>query len=111
MVRRIDVIGRHLVLGVDAASEEDAGVASVEEGSTEEILGGTVSIVVAPVAGFAPGERIFHPSHGIIDDAMIAIHVNKIFSSLVGVGHIGGMAYTAPGVHPLGSDALGIFGP
>ena len=91
MRRRVYIVGDHLVLGVDTASEEDAGFLAIEEGSTEEILRGTVSITVTPVAGVASGQGIRHVSDGIIDNTMVAIHINEEFVACIGIGHVGFM--------------------
>ena len=106
----VHVIGCHLVAGIDAAGEEDAGLAAVEEGCSEEVFRGAVAVAVAPVAGFATGKGILHRSHCIVDDAVVAIHIYKVFATGVGVCHIGGVAHAAAGVHALGAYALGVFG-
>ena len=56
---RVDVVGRKLMHGVAPASEEDAGMASVEEGRTEIMLRGAVSDDAAsPVAILTASEWI-----------------------------------------------------
>ena len=44
----IDVIGYHLVTGIDTASQEDAGLTAVQIGRTEEVFRRTVTIAVTP---------------------------------------------------------------
>ena len=44
----IHVVGNHLVAGIDAAGEEDAGLLAVKVGGTEEILRRAVAVAIAP---------------------------------------------------------------
>ena len=48
MSRRVDVIGNHLMTCVYTTGEEDAGMATIEERSTYEILALAVAVIVAP---------------------------------------------------------------
>ena len=51
----------HVVLRIAAATQEDERMATIQEGCTEVVLGGTVSIAVAPVVGIATRQGIGHP--------------------------------------------------
>ena len=44
----IHVVGYHLVAGIDTACQEDAGLATVQIGRSEEEFAGAVSVTVTP---------------------------------------------------------------
>ena len=89
MCGRIYIVGGHLVFGIDTASEEDAGFLAVEERRSEEIFGRTVSVTVAPVAGAATCQGVGHVPHSVVNDAVVAIHIDKEFVACIGISHIG----------------------
>ena len=82
----IYVQGYHLVAGVDASGQEDAGLAAIEIGSAEEMLGRAVAVAVAPcgvqvgLSGFESLQRIIHRHVG---HAGLTIHIHQVFSTLV----------------------------
>ena len=63
---RIDIVGHHLVAGVDASCKEDARVAPIEDGGAEEVLRRAVAIAITPssvkavLARLETLERVFH---------------------------------------------------
>ena len=79
----IYVVGNHLVAGVDAARQEDAGLTAVEIGSAEEELRTAVTIAVAPgavqvaLARFQTLQRIGYALIGLARDA---VHIDEVFA-------------------------------
>ena len=118
----VHVVGNHLVAGVDAAGQEDAGLAAVEIWRAEEVLRRAVAVAVAPcgaevgLASLESGQRI---GQFLIDLAGQAVEIEQIFGAGVGEGHgRGAHKVVAHGVrgavghvddHGIGSaqDALG----
>ena len=45
---RVNIVGNHLVARIDAAGQEDAGLAAVQIRGAEEVLRGTMAVAVAP---------------------------------------------------------------
>ena len=101
---RIHIIGYHLVTGVDASRQEDAGLASVEIGSSEEIFGRTVSIAIAPLCFQTALPRL--QSHQGVVEHLIGfggetVEIEQIFcaimhkplSALCGTVVLGGITY------------------
>ena len=72
--------------GVDASRQEDAGVATIQIGCAKEVLGGTVSVAVAPrlrQIGLTVLEAFQWVVHNLIGLARRAIHVDKELVALV----------------------------
>ena len=84
--RRIDIVGNHLMARIDAASQEDAGVATVEERSAHEVFARAMTIVVAPsrflrtLAALQPGKRIVLDP---IRAARLPVQIDEVLSPRV----------------------------
>ena len=93
----VHVEGAHLVAGIAAAAEEDAGLAAVEEGCAEVVLRRAVARVgLAPGGGIVglalleAGQRVGHrrPVVGAVPGvglARRAVQIEQVLGSLVGV--------------------------
>ena len=99
------VVGHHLVAGVDAAGQEDAGLAAVEIGGAEEVFRGAVAVAVAPggvevgLAGLQTAQRILHHLIGLageaveVDEVLIALEDEPLAAAPGGVAVVlGGVA-------------------
>ena len=80
---RVYIIGNHLMTGIDAAGQEDARLASIEIGSTEEVLRGTMAVAVAPslvnisLAAFQKLQRI---RQALIGLTRLTVHIYKVLT-------------------------------
>ena len=117
MSGRVNAEGLHVVLGVASASQEDVGLASVQEGSAEVVLRRAVSIAVAPVVGIAARQRIGHPQLSVGADGVWfaggSLQVEQVLGTAVGIGPVGIIVtHGVAGVHVhiayLGSGAVGM---
>ena len=71
---------------IDATSQEDAGIATVQIGRTEEVLRRTVSVTVTPglrQIGFASLQALQRVFHNLIGLTRLAVQINQIFGTLM----------------------------
>ena len=79
----INVVGNHLVAGVDTACQEDAGLAAIEIRCTEEVLRTAVSIAVAPGAvqvALARLQTLQRIGNALIGLTRETVHIDKVFA-------------------------------
>ena len=82
----IHIVGHKLVTGVNASSEEDARLATVQVRCTEEMLGRTMAVAVTPgrievcLAVLKPLQRIIHRD---VWHTCSAVHVDQVFCTIV----------------------------
>ena len=84
--RGIHVQRHHLVAGIDAASQEDAGLATVKTGRTEEVLRRAVAVAVAPCCvqvGLAVLQSLQGVFHHLIGFTCLTVHIYQVFVALV----------------------------
>ena len=78
-------------------------MATIQEGCTKVVLGGTVSVAVAPVVGIATRQGIAHPQGSVGADgvgfACCSFQIEQVLGTAVGVGHIGRLAHGIASVH------------
>ena len=82
----VDIQRHKLMTGINAASQKDAGLASVQIGGSEEMLGGTVTIAVTPgfvQIGLTALQALQRIVHRDIGHTGSAVDIHQVFRTLM----------------------------